>query len=280
MKCELCNRESNEGMYVKLVTGRNKDPLIRTDYSVSTYGDFQPLDLWFCEDCWRVHATKEIKSRWLEGVIVFALGALAVGIQIFAPDVLQGAGACALLGFLMVPAGLFMIIRGVRERAKILKAPQIRIAESKDTPDTIFEMFKPLIPFIVFNHLGQEEACYWKESNWRDWQNKTPNTKVETFYPRKPRENASSEYSENDKQKVMRLIEKNKLQAAVEMCTKLAGDDVNYHSPISPFFLRLKGTILEKMGRTHEALMAYREAVLYGADQIAAEEATRLLASM
>ena len=45
MKCELCNRESNEGMYVKLVTGRNKDPLIRTDYSVSTYGDFQPLDL-------------------------------------------------------------------------------------------------------------------------------------------------------------------------------------------------------------------------------------------
>ena len=280
MKCELCRKESAEGMYAVVVTGRNKDPLFKTDSKISTYGDFEHLNLWFCEECWRVHTSEKIKGNWVEGVILVVLGAVAIGIQIFAPEIFEGAGLCALLGFLMFPLGIIMIVIGLRERAKLIKAPHIRIADSKDTPDTIFEMFKEIIPHIIYRLRPDPDLLYWRGSNWEDWMNHKPDIKVENFYVKKPVEAISTEDSEADKQKVSRLIEQNKLQAALEACTKFANKNVQYGHTPSVYFLRLKGMILEKMGRKHEALMAFREAALYRVDPIAEGEAARLLASM
>ncbi len=96
---------------------------------------------------------------------------------------------------------------------------------------------------------------------------------------KKPVEAISAEDFETDKRKISRLIEENKLQAALEACTQLAYKNVQYGHAPSVYFLRLKGMILKKMGRTHEAIMAFREAALYGIDPIAEEEAARLLAS-
>ena len=280
MKCELCGKESAEGMNAEIVTGRNKDPLIKVDSTISTYGDFEHLNLWFCEECWRVHSSSKIKEHWLEGVFIAVLGAVAIGIQIFAPDIFEGAGLCALLGFLMFPLGLIMIVFGLRERAKLIKSPNIRITDSKDTPDTIFEMFKDIIPYIVYRLRPDPDLLYWRRSNWEDWTGHKPNTTVERFWPKKPVEVTSADYTEADNQKIYRLIDQNRLQAAVDTCTKFANRNVQYGHPRSAYFLVLMGTILEKMGRKHEALMAYREAALYGVFPKADEEADRLFASL
>jgi hypothetical protein len=279
MKCELCSKESAEGMYAVVVTGRNKDPLIKVDSKISTYGDFEHLNLWFCEECWRAN-TSENMGNWQVGVIVLVIGAVGTTIAILDPDIFKGAGACLLLSALMVPIGLFLIVRGLRQRAKLLKAPQIRIADSKDTPYTIFEMFKTFIPYIVYRLRPDPDLLYWEKSNWEDWMNPKSTSTVSTFNVKKPAAAISAQDSESDKQKVSRLIEQNKLQAALEASTKFAYEYVQSGYAPSAYFLRLRGIILEKMKRKHEALMAFREAALCRVDPIAEEEAARLLASM
>ena len=103
-----------------------------------TYGEFQPLSLWFCQDCWRTHLREGTNSRLTGSAITFGVGLIVAVLGSLVHNfTFGGLGIlAALLGF----SGT--IYNGVLRLRTNYSELNMQLAQ----PKSIFNEFKDLLP--------------------------------------------------------------------------------------------------------------------------------------
>ena len=256
MKCVLCLQESQHGTTAEIVTGS----LTKFSGTRSTYSNFQPMSLWFCDTCWRVYSAKQEANLLGNGLAVFGIGAAGLVAVLLANFQAGQQALCGGVAGLAMLGGLFYSVYGGIKKVKptdwSIKQPSL------GKPDEIFTLFKSIIPAIVYELKGKD-VYFWKLSNWKEWMKPGTRTKVEVFSPRQPKEIIQQDLFNRQKLQIMQQVEKGDYKAALKSYT---------NREESALFCNLEGTILEKLERKHEAIIAYRRAILYNPALVEAQE--------
>ena len=256
MKCVLCQQEAEHGTTAEIVTGSLKDMA----GSRSTYSNFEPISLWFCETCWRVYSAKQEGNLLKAGLLLLAFGFIGL-VVVLASDFTGGqqaiCGGIALLAFL---AGIGYSIYGGMKRANPTdwSSKQLSLQKPKDN----FILFQTIVPAIV-HELKGNNINYWTLSNWKEWMKPGTKAKVETFRSRPCGETMTEDMIKAAQQSIHQDLEKGDYKSALNKCDK-------YEQ--SACICNLEGTILEKLGRKAEAIVAYRRAILYNSGLMEAQE--------
>ena len=167
MLCSKCGKDQ-DGRHVEIVTGKLLSSKTSRDGGRtlvnSTYGEFQKLALWFCQDCWR-ERRRNVDSYGLKFCAVLfgisLIGLVSAGITHIA--------ACAGLGVIFGLIGLAgMINYGVKRFRTNYALLNMQLA----TPRSMFDDFKDFIPAPVYQARG--DVSYWEAQNWQDWMDKKP----------------------------------------------------------------------------------------------------------
>ncbi len=173
MNCYRCGKDQ-ECRYITLVTGKVQND--QTTYPGNTvkitYGEFEPLYYYICQDCWREHERKEDK-----GTVKIFLISLGVGIllMILGFVIKEAAGACRAMGYFASGAGLIgAIITGTIYSRKDYTALDINTVDVKK----LFTTFNEDIARYIFKARGT--VAFWEQGNWQDWMDKKPNITLDT----------------------------------------------------------------------------------------------------
>jgi hypothetical protein len=168
MICNKCGKDK-EGRYVEIVTGNLLKSHIEGYGSMTisnrTYGEFQPLSLWFCQDCWRTHLREGTNSRLTGSAITFGVGLIVAVLGSLVHDSTFGG-----LGILAALLGLSgTIYNGVLR----LRTNYSELNMQLSQPKSIFNEFKDLLPALVYKSRGWK--YYWDAQTWQCWLEKKPN---------------------------------------------------------------------------------------------------------
>jgi hypothetical protein len=167
MICVMCGKDQ-EGRSVEIVTGKllasHSEKVASTTITNQTYGEFQNIEFWFCQDCWRIHKHKDVETR-LKGstiafgasVIVFFLG------NVIHFDTLTG------LGFIV---GLVCLAGTIYNGFLLRKTDFAHLDMAIEDPNSIFDEFKNEIKDLVLKARGA--TWYWTKQTWQAWVDKKP----------------------------------------------------------------------------------------------------------
>ena len=256
MKCVLCQQEAEHGTTAEIVTGSLKDMA----GSRSTYSNFEPISLWFCETCWRVYSAKKESFILYNGLTALGFGAVGM-VAVLISNFKDGRTAiCGGLALLVLLGGIIYSVYGVMKNANPTdwSTKQLSLEKPKDN----FALFKEIVPAIVYELKGNG-VNFWTLSNWKEWMKPGTKPKVETFRSRIPGEIMPDEKIKAAQHSIQQDVDKGDLKSALNTCNK-------YEK--SAYFCNQEGKILEKSGRRAEAIVAYRRAILYNSGLAEAQE--------
>ena len=162
MICNICGKDQ-EGYRVEIVTGTLIDTKT-TRYSSSTeirktYSNFQPMEFWFCQECWRSRRRKNDKTAMTFSGISFliSVGFVILGI-IFPNSYIELGGSIV---------GLISLIAFIDSFNKRMRTPYTQLIMQHEQPMTIFRLFRDNISDLVFNVRGK--TYYWDRKSWQEW---------------------------------------------------------------------------------------------------------------
>jgi hypothetical protein len=156
------------------VTGKTQD--YQTSYSGEnrvakiTYGEFEPMYYYICQDCWREHERKDDTFNLTIALVILAVGILGMILgSVLKED------TCSGLGFFAILAGFVgTIVTGViRFRTKYAELDVNQVDNKK-----LFNTFNEDIARYVYKARG--DVPFWEQGNWQDWMDKKPNITVDT----------------------------------------------------------------------------------------------------
>jgi hypothetical protein len=177
MICNICGKDQ-VGCCVEIVTGTLIDTNT-TRYSSSTttkktYSNFQPMEFWICQECWRSRRRKNDDTAFTVTGLLFALSVGFVILGIIFPD-----SNMELVGFIL---GLISLIALIDSFYKRSKTPYSQIIMQHEQPITIFRLFKNDIADLVYKTRGK--TYYWDRKSWQQWMAEGGNPKEGTFVSR------------------------------------------------------------------------------------------------
>jgi len=180
MICGDCGEYKEIGMRVDLVTGKKhkKEGGYTHNYGkykvsteITTFGSFQELHLWICQDCWRRLYIRKSKKRIVLGIIFAIVGLvwLAFGISCLGAPYTDPS---AIYGFAIYP-GVVVIIIGLiwtpfwyRDH---VKHDYSHMSILDATPETVFKDYKEVMPYIVSVEREGYGVFYWTAWEWKKW---------------------------------------------------------------------------------------------------------------
>lgn len=257
MKCILCKQEAQNGLTTDIVVGS----LVGVSGQTSSYTNFQPLSLWFCENCWRAYSAKEEANILNNGLTLLFAGGLGLAVILLMkgsqnpmPIICSG-----IVGLFML-LGILTVAYGAMKRSNPTDWSSKHIDQKK--PLDAFKLFENIIPAIVHSIKG-EPTNFWTAEEWKAWMKKDTNVKVTIYTSWSPREAATENDIKNGQESVQNALNKGDFRSALNICRNVKQ---------SAFFCNLEGSILEKMGKKHEAITAYWSALLYNPNLVGAED--------
>jgi len=174
MICEKCGMD-REGGDVEIVTGKLLDSRTSRDgvntLKNLTFGEFQKMSLWFCQDCWREHQREGDETRMKGSAIFFVVSLMVFGLG----SLIQNS-TCSGLGLIFGLLGLFGAIWNGLKRAR---AHYSELSMQLAEPNSIFDEFKDFIPALVYK--ARRETYYWEAHTWQDWMDKKPGSPRGTY---------------------------------------------------------------------------------------------------
>jgi hypothetical protein len=161
MICNICGKDQ-EGYCVEIVTGTLIESKT-TRYSSSTttrkiYGNFRPMEFWFCQECWRSRRRKNDETAMIITGLLFVLSVGFVILGIFNDSNVE------LVGFIL---GLFSLIGFIESFYKRLRTHYSQLIMQREQPITIFRLFRDIISALVYKARGK--IYYWDRKSWQQW---------------------------------------------------------------------------------------------------------------
>ena len=174
MKCNNCGLD-REGRSVEIVVGNllpsdtKQDGILTTNNQ--TFGEFEKVQLWFCQECWRSTQREEETKQ-----LIYSLGGIGFGVILVVIGLTIEINYICALGILLILAGLVQgILSGFKRLFKNYSKLDIQLAD----PISILVVFKNSLPSIVYRLKG--ETYFWEGQNWQDWKDNKPNLQVTTL---------------------------------------------------------------------------------------------------
>jgi hypothetical protein len=176
MICNKCGKDQDCN-YIVLVTGKTQD--IQTSYSGEnrvakiTYGEFEPMYYYICQDCWREHERKDDTNNLILFSVTFAIGILLIILGAVLKEDIKD--MCSGIGYFSGLVGLVgTLITGITRFRTNYAALDINTVDKKK----LFTTFNDEIAKHVYKARG--DVQFWEQQNWQDRMDKKPNITLDT----------------------------------------------------------------------------------------------------
>lgn len=182
MICNICGEEQEKGRIVEIVTGNMLSNSTKTDemtYSpvtTQTFGQFQKIEFWFCQECWRSRRRGTVDKN-----LKIAASITGIGVIVSILGFVFHGGTIAGLGFLGALLGLIVLIVN---SLKKWKTDYSKLDMLLEKSEDLFLEFNDLIPVLVYKAKGK--TYYWPGESWQAAMDKKPHSNNKTYESQGP----------------------------------------------------------------------------------------------
>jgi len=176
MICNKCGQD-HDCRFITLVTGKTQN--YETSYSDGnrvakiTYGGFEPIYYYTCQDCWREYKRKYDTNNLIISLVILAIGIVLIILGAVLKEDIKD--MCSGIGYFSALVGLIgTIITGITRFRTKYAALDINTVDKKK----LFDTFNEDIARYVYKARG--DVQFWEQQNWQDWMDKKPNITVDT----------------------------------------------------------------------------------------------------
>ncbi|PKN94829.1 MAG: hypothetical protein CVU44_03215 [Chloroflexi bacterium HGW-Chloroflexi-6] len=178
MTCDVCGQDK-EGRHFEIVTGKLLKSNLKQEGNLvsgtQTYGDFAPMEVAFCRDCWEANLRASLKNRLIGLSITFGLGLLVFIIG----EVARLDDMCTGLGFIAAVLGLVgLLYNGFQAWTANYSMIIMKTANDQEFIGSFDDVFDPLI--IKVRGSGTD-ILYWTRETWQKLMDHKPNPDGRTF---------------------------------------------------------------------------------------------------
>ena len=182
MICDICGKEREKGRIVDIVTGNMLSNSTKTDeitYSpvtTQTFGEFQKIEFWFCQECWRSRLREKLDTGLKFSAIAFVAGSIVSILGFIAKGEMF-----AVIGLLAALIGLIVLIPGGFRK---WKTDFSKLDMQLEDAESLFYEFNDIIPGLVYKVKGKTN--YWPGQSWQAWKDKKPHSDSRTYESQGP----------------------------------------------------------------------------------------------